>query len=1022
MSADSNAKAAAAKPSPKAAGKRRLPSSSSSSSSSSPSSPSLARSDSSDSASSSHKKLKRCDEFDERFSAIEEHGVIGNMRTCALVSVSAEIDWFCYPYFDSPSVFAALLDREKGGHWSIMTYIEEEQADRLAEGDPLPSKNDRPSSPVPSPPRNNQPLGGVRRRPPPKSSPEASAQRELLRRYVTHKQLYHSDTNVLISRFLSDNGVGQVMDYMPVGALKESAKRWLVRELHVVRGRMCFQVELVPAFNYARDEHVVVIEEYGCRFISERLVMELRTTGPLDWELTEDGKGVTCLVELEENEREVFVFCESQRQEDGHWVSADSDIERLFTSGAAAVIDALRRDWNEGTEGPKAEDGGQLNGMKETMADEVDGSEGCEESARKGVSDDIAKKAQGLRDSLGQIVWKSTSSLPHSTDAPPSVRKPSKPSSRSSRARPDVGDSPAEEDFDTASEHMKKTAGVTTRSMAHEHGVEEEAGVKAEEEGEDEEDEEGAEEGDVNEGRTIRPLPPNVCDRLQRQTINFWRDWIGKCTYNGRWREVVYRSALVLKLMTFEPTGAIVAALTTSLPEEVGGERNWDYRPVARHGLLWYCFIYARVQRLTLLSHRARFPGHTGSRGSATARSRCTPSSSSASRRRRRPSCTGSRSGARSRPSRTAVCRSCTACTASTGWTRSACCTSTASATRSPCASATTPTTRCSSTSTESSWTPCTSPTSHITHAHAHTHNIHHPALCSSADEPRLSRVPCCVVVRCCRYAEPISYDFWRHVRKMVDWICEHWHEEDEGVWETRGGRKSFVYSKVMSWVAVDRGIRLAEKRSFPADVERWRRVRDAIYEEVQEKGWNERLKAYTQSYGSDVLDASVLIMPLVFFAAPTDPRFISTLEQVLKSTTEGGLVSNNLVFRYTLMQGALNEDGLQGQEGTFSICTFWAVEAAARLGAYRKDFLERSRFMFEQVTRGTRAHARLVSTWPDTALTCQLPLCCAVADARVRQPRRPVQRGDWQARGAPRQLPSSLHAPRAHLGRHQFG
>ena len=143
--------------------------------------------------------------------------------------------------------------------------------------------------------------------------------------------------------------------------------------------------------------------------------------------------------------------------------------------------------------------------------------------------------------------------------------------------------------------------------------------------------------------------------------------------------------------------------------------------------------------------------------------------------------------------------------------------------------------------------------------------------------------------------------------------------------------------------------------------------MRDEIYEEVQTKGWNEKRKAFTQSYGSDVLDASILIMPLVFFAAPTDPRFVSTLEQVLKSTTEGGLVSNNLVFRYNLT-AEMNDDGLKGQEGTFSICTFWAVEAAARLGAYRADFLDKSRFMFEQVTdtaqrthsdtRGAQQHA----------------------------------------------------------------
>jgi GH15 family glucan-1,4-alpha-glucosidase len=167
------------------------------------------------------------------------------------------------------------------------------------------------------------------------------------------------------------------------------------------------------------------------------------------------------------------------------------------------------------------------------------------------------------------------------------------------------------------------------------------------------------------------------------------------------------------------------------------------------------------------------------------------------------------------------------------------------------------------------------------------------------------------------------------------------------GIWETRGGRKPHVYSKVMAWVCVDRGIRLAEKRSLPCDLVKWHSVRNAIYEEIQTKGWNEKRQAYTQYYGSDVLDASVLIMPLVFFSAPTDPRFISTLQQILKSTSEGGLVSNNLVFRYNPQVAG---DGLSGDEGTFSICSFWAIEAAARLGAYRQEYLEKSRLMFEQM------------------------------------------------------------------------
>ena len=132
----------------------------------------------------------------------------------------------------------------------------------------------------------------------------------------------------------------------------------------------------------------------------------------------------------------------------------------------------------------------------------------------------------------------------------------------------------------------------------------------------------------------------------------------------------------------------------------------------------------------------------------------------------------------------------------------------------------------------------------------------------------------------------------------MVDWVCLHWTETDEGIWEVRGGQQHFVYSKVMAWVCLDRGIRLAERRSFPADLPRWLQVRNQIYEEIQEKGWNKKRKAFVQYYGSDTLDASVLVMPLVFFMSPTDPRFVSTLDAILASVADDGLVSNNLVFR----------------------------------------------------------------------------------------------------------------------------
>ena len=498
------------------------------------------------SPSDAHKRAKRHDEFNDRFSAIEEHGVIGNMRTCALISVCAEISFFCYPHFDSPSIFASILDRTKGGHWSIMAHIEEDEVSD--------------SSSLPTPPQNNNPTPPATRKrkaPPRKSSAEASAQAELLRRYITHKQLYHSDTNVLISRFLSDNGVGQVMDFMPVGQLKERVKRWLVRDLQVVRGQMTFQVELSPAFNYARDEHEVEIDRFGCRFISKRLVMELRATAALEWELTEDGKGVTCLVDLEENQNVTFVFCESHRDAEGQWKTfEDEDSDELFRADQTPNGE-LRHEWNEGGAAAEASEGD-----KKESSNAGGDAKAREETAPQGT---LAQMGERLKNSLGQIVWKSTGSLPHSEDNPPDVRPPSQPKRQSGRKKEEKGEALQVDAAQSAAAEEDSKEGPITRAKARQ--------MKEGQEGDG-----GEEDGEEEEEGSIRPVSMQVSSRLRGVTIGFWRDWIAKCTYNGRWREVVYRSALVLKLMTFEPTGAIVAALTTSLPEEVGGERNWDYR------------------------------------------------------------------------------------------------------------------------------------------------------------------------------------------------------------------------------------------------------------------------------------------------------------------------------------------------------------------------------------------------------------------------------------------------------------
>jgi len=142
------------------------------------------------------------------------------------------------------------------------------------------------------------------------------------------------------------------------------------------------------------------------------------------------------------------------------------------------------------------------------------------------------------------------------------------------------------------------------------------------------------------------------------------------------------------------------------------------------------------------------------------------------------------------------------------------------------------------------------------------------------------------------KYAVEISYDFWINLKRIIDWLCENWTKVDESIWEVRSGRQHFVYSKVMCWVAVDRALRLADKRSFPANRTKWYSVRDEIYENIMQHGWNDKRKSFIQYYGSQNLDSSNLIMPLVFFMAPSDPRMAQTLENIMKSPKEGKLLS----------------------------------------------------------------------------------------------------------------------------------
>jgi GH15 family glucan-1,4-alpha-glucosidase len=374
-----------------------------------------------------------------------------------------------------------------------------------------------------------------------------------------------------------------------------------------------------------------------------------------------------------------------------------------------------------------------------------------------------------------------------------------------------------------------------------------------------------------NDGDLALPLGPR--HELLRATIDYWHRWLSKCTYRGRWREMVHRSALVLKLLTFDPTGAIIAAPTCALPEEVGGARNWDYRYTWMRDAAFTLYALLRIGFTEEASHFMTF-----------LEARCRELNPDGSlhilyRADGRPAPTEEQldnlDGYRgSRPVRV---------------------------------------------------------------GNAAVGQFQLDIYGELIDAVYLSN----------KYGAPISYDLWVPLRRIIDWVCDNWQRDDDGIWETRGGRRQWVYSKLMCWVAVDRGLRMADKRSFPADRDRWLRVRDQIYVEVMARGWSNKYRAFMQSYDSDTLDASSLMMPLVFFVAPSDPKMLDTIDAIMRSPDEGGLLVNNLVYRYNRVS---SPDGLPGQEGTFNACTFWLVDALTRAGRVDPSRLDEARIMFESM------------------------------------------------------------------------
>jgi GH15 family glucan-1,4-alpha-glucosidase len=549
---------------------------------------------------------------------IADHGIIGDLHTVALLGSDGTIDWYCCPTFDSPSVFAAILDREKGGYYRIAPATEG----------------------------------------------------------WTSKQLYFPDTNVLITRFFTPDGVGELQGFMPIprtGA--ERHRHRLIRRVLAVRGEMRFRVELEPRFNYGRDSHETDQHEHGVVFRSPALCLALQATTPIAC----DERGAHSEFTLQARQSVTFVLEQVDQ-------------------------DYVPREYSE----------------------------------------------QETREAY-------------------------------------------------------------------------------------------------------------------ERTIEYWRRWIGQSRYRGRWREMVQRAALTLKLLTYQPTGAIVAAPTTSLPEQLGGARNWDYRytwirdaAFSLYGLLRLGFTEEAGAFMDWLTERFRERAE-GPSGPLQIMYGI--------------------DGRHDLPEET------------------------------------------------------------LDHFEGYRGSGPVRIGNGAADQLQLDIYGELIdsVYLYNKYGTPISHESWQDLSRIVEWVCENWDQADEGIWETRGGRQDFTYSRVMSWVAIERAVRVARFRGLPADIVKWMRHRDDVYRQIMERGWNEGRQAFVQHYGSEVVDASLLLMPLVKFIAPTDPRWLSTLDAI---TDE--LVSDSLVYRYNV---EASPDGLQGDEGTFSMCSFWYVEALTRAGR-----VDEARLAFEKM------------------------------------------------------------------------
>ncbi|KAI8327072.1 Six-hairpin glycosidase-like protein [Blakeslea trispora] len=640
----------------------------------------------------------RCNVRKRGYLPVENYGIIGNMRTIALVGTDASVDFFCFPKFDSPSIFCRMLDKDKGGHFSI--------------------------------------------------SPRKP--------HTSNKQMYLPNSNILATRFLSDDGVAEIIDYMhvPAQGQRESTKpllKWLIRKVRVIRGTVEFKMECYPAFNYAMDDH---------------------TTEVVKDDVSEDQKNAAGF--------EAKLYPE---EETNYYTGND----RVIFKSKDLTMD-----------------------LRHLVR--------CGDFDCPVIKINVDKECN---DHKGPGVWT---------------------------------------EFD-----LKETQEITfIFREAPEHKQADEEKNK----------EESAAERRLKLAEDP-PLTVSLLDALFRQTSTYWLNWVSQSTYKGSWRENVMRSALTLKLLTYEPTGAVVAAPTFGIPEAIGGPRNWDYR-----------YVWIRDSSFTIYAFLRLGFTHEAGEYMKFISERCSDLNEDGSlnimysidgvkelEEYELDHLDGYRS---SRPVRVG------------------------------------------------------------NGAYDHLQLDIYGELMDG-------------IYLYNKYGSPISYDMWCSVRQLANYVCDNWNVPDMSIWEVRGRKQQFTYSLVMCWVALDRALRLAEKRVFPCpDRNKWMTARDEIYELVQNKCYNKKLNMFAQSIESpEALDASTLIMPLVFFISPTDPRLLNTIRRTLLPPEKGGLVANDLVFRYNFLT---TDDGVGGLEGAFSMCTFWLVEALTRAGRYDRKLLDRAVVMFEKM------------------------------------------------------------------------